>query len=93
MREGDESLSPGTASVIPTTKTQAAVPNETLAHDDERKPLLWVMHLIIRSDLANCCVSFTQEWPQWNGRYLCAARVGRRSPKVWLREASVMITA
>lgn len=38
-------------------------------------------------------VSFTQEWPLWNGRYLCAARVGRRSPKVWVREASVMITA
>jgi hypothetical protein len=29
-------VAPGIGNVIPPTKTQAAVPDETLAHDDER---------------------------------------------------------
>jgi hypothetical protein len=32
VRECNESVAPGTASVIPPTKTQAAVRDETLAH-------------------------------------------------------------
>src|SRR5450631_1205103 len=48
VRECDEYVAPGTASVIPPTKTQAAVPDETLAHALTRSDSGWSYGVVRR---------------------------------------------